>query len=61
MLQLHHGTVNQVTLVEIGQRAIDHGIQLIVGDIIELDDGRVLDLGQNGPLSHLRGPFAHDG
>ncbi len=56
VLELHHRTLDQVTLVEIGQCAIDHGIELVVGYVVELDDGRVLDLGQNGPLSEMRDP-----
>lgn len=59
VLQLDDGTVDEIALVELGQRAVDHRIHLLVGDVLEVDDGRVFDVGQNGPLSILsnRGPF----
>ena len=59
VLDLDDRAVDQVALVELGQRAVDHRIHLLVGDVLEVDDGRVFDVGQNGPLSILsnRGPF----
>ena len=58
MLNLDDGTVDQVALVEDGEGAIDHGVEIGVGNLVELDDGRILDFGQNGPLSKMfRGPF----
>ena len=58
MLDLDDGAINQIAFVEIGEGAIDHFIHLLVGDVFEVDDGRVLDFGQNGPLSNVkRGPF----
>ena len=59
MLDLHDGAVDQVALVEVGQRAVDHLIHLVVGDVVELDDGRVLDFGQNGPLPNKTGTLRH--
>ena len=55
MLDLDNRAVDQVALVELGQRAVDHLIHLIVGDVLEVDDGRVLDVGQNGPLPYFAG------
>ena len=59
MLDLDDGAVDEIALVEIGQRAIDQSIHLIVIDVGEVDDGRILDFGQNGPLSSL-GTLRHD-
>ena len=55
VLDLDNRAVDQVALVELGQRAVDHLIHLIVGDVLEVDDGRVLDVGQNGPLPYFAG------
>ena len=61
MLDLDDRAVDQVALVELGQRAVDHRIHLLVGDVLEVDDGRVFDVGQNGPLSILLiGDLRHD-
>ena len=50
VLDLDDRAVDQVALVELGQRAVDHRIHLLVGDVLEVDDGRVFDVGQNGPF-----------
>ncbi len=42
VLDLDDRAVDQVALVELGQRAVDHRIHLLVGDVLEVDDGRVL-------------------
>ena len=59
VLDLDDRAVDQVALVELGQRAVDHRVHVSIGDVLEVDDRRVLDLGQNGPLSvpSRRGPF----
>ena len=58
MLDLHDSALDQIAFVELGQGAIDHRVHLVVGDVLEIDDIRVLDFGQNGPLSKkYRGPF----
>ena len=59
MLQLDDHAVNEVALVKVGQRAVDHLVHLLIRDVGEVDDGCVLDFGQNGPLSKpkIRGPF----
>ena len=38
MLDLDDRAVDQVALVELGQRAVDHRIHLLVGDVLEVDD-----------------------
>ena len=60
MLDLHDGALDQIAFVEIGQGAIDHRVHLLVADVLEIDDGRVLDVGQNGPLSST-GTLRHGG
>ena len=59
VLDLDDRAVDQIALVELGQRAVDHRVHLLIGDVFEVDDGRVFDVGQNGPLSipTNRGPF----
>ena len=58
MLDLYNSAVDQIALVEVGQSAIDHLVHLFVRDVLKINDGRVLDFGQNGPLSKkYRGPF----
>ena len=62
VLQLDDGTVDEIALVELGQRAVDHLVHLLVGDVGEVDHGGVLDFGQNGPLSKTKsGTLRHDG
>ncbi len=46
-------------LVELGERAVDHLVHLLVADVGEVDHVGVLDFGQNGPLSSL-GTLRHD-
>ena len=60
MLELHDSALDQIAFVEVGQGAIDHLVHLVVGDVLEVDDGRVLDFGQNGPLSSA-GTLRHGG
>ena len=62
VLNLHHGAVDEIALVEVGQRAIDHLVHFLVGNVGEVDDGSVLNFGQNGPLSNLQipGTLRHD-
>ena len=60
MLELHDSALDQIAFVEVGQGAIDHLVHLVVGDVLEVDDGRVLDFGQNGPLSST-GTLRHGG
>ncbi len=57
MLDFHDSALDQIAFVELGQGAIDHRVHLVVGDVLEIDDIRVLDFGQNGPLSSAQGPF----
>lgn len=57
MLELNDGSFDEITLVEVGQRAIDERIELVIADIAEIDYRCVLDLGQNGPLSKTGDPF----
>ncbi len=57
MLQLDNCAVDEIALIELGQCAIDHGVELLIRNIVEFDDGRVLDFGQNGPLSNTRDPL----
>ena len=47
----YNSAVDQIALVEVGQSAIDHLVHLFVRDVLKINDGRVLDFGQNGPLS----------
>ncbi len=54
VLELDNGAIDQIALVELGQRAVDHLVHLLVGDVREVDHGRVLDFGQNGPLSKTK-------
>ena len=62
VLQLDDGTVDEIALVELGQRAVDHLVHLLIGDVGEVDHGGVLDFGQNGPLSKTKsGTLRHDG
>ena len=61
MLDLNDRATDQIALVELGQSAVDHLVHLLIGDVIELDNGRVLDFGQNGPLSKQKsGTLRHD-
>ena len=62
VLQLDDGAVDEIALVELGQRAVDHLVHLLIGDVGEVDHGGVLDFGQNGPLSKTKsGTLRHDG
>ena len=60
MLDFHDSALDQIAFVELGQGAIDHRVHLVVGDVLEIDDIRVLDFGQNGPLSST-GTLRHGG
>ena len=62
VLQLDDGAVDEIALVELGQRTVDHLVHLLIGDVGEVDHGGVLDFGQNGPLSKTKsGTLRHDG
>jgi hypothetical protein len=60
MLDFHDCALDQIAFVELGQGAIDHLIHLVISDVFKLDDVRVLDFGQNGPLSST-GTLRHGG
>ena len=60
MLDFHDSALDQIAFVELGQGVIDHRVHLVVGDVLEIDDIRVLDFGQNGPLSST-GTLRHGG
>ncbi len=55
---LHDGSGYQIPLIEFGKRSVDEIVHLVIGDIVELEDGRILNLTQRwtpfiwGPSSH---------
>ncbi len=57
-LDLDHGTGHQVTVVEVGDGAVDEGVHLLVGVlvIVDLDVAAVLVYHCGWPLSCFRGP-----
>ena len=56
VLDLHDGAVDQIPLVEIGDRAVDEAVHLLLIDVIEGENGRVLNLTQRWTPFELRGP-----
>ena len=42
MLDLDDRAVDQIALVELGQRAVDHRVHLLVGDVLEVDDAALV-------------------
>ena len=58
-LDLHDGAGNQTTLVEVGHGAVDEVAHLLVGDVVQRKDGRVLNLTQKWTPFELRGPGRH--
>ncbi len=58
VLNLNNGTVDKIALVEVGQGAIDHLVHFFIRNVLKINNGGVLDFGQNGPLSKCnQGPF----
>ena len=55
-LDLHNGAVNQVALIEIGDGVVDEVVHLLGIDVVEGEDGRVLNLTQRWTPFELRGP-----
>ena len=54
-LNLDNGTRDKIALVEIGNGTVDEVVHLLVGDVVEREDGRVLKFAQNGPLPYFAG------
>ena len=46
MLDLNDSAVNEIALIKVGNRTVDEVVHLLVGNIIQREDGRVLNLTQ---------------
>ena len=56
MLDLDDSAVNEIALIEIGDGTVDKAVHLLLVDIVEGEDGRVLNLTQRWTPFELRGP-----
>ena len=59
MLQFDDFALHQIAFVEVGQGAVDHCVHLIIGDVFEVNDRRVLNLGHGTPFKKV-GTRRHD-
>ncbi len=55
-LDLDDGARHQIALTEIGDGAVDEVVHLLVGNVVEREDGRVLNLTQRWTPFEKRGP-----
>ena len=58
-LDLHDGAGDEAALVKVGNGAVDEVVHLLVGDVVQREDGRVLNLTQKWTPFEQRGPGRH--